>query len=438
MTWPLVPLKRVFLINIWPACGETGWQERRVAVMKQESPSENETRSVRVCLLGGFQMEMAGTSVSDSLNRSSKMWNLLSYLIVHRERNVSQMELVESIWPEEERANPISALKTLLYRTRMLLVPIFGEDVEFVVSFRGGYSWNQKLSCRVDAEEFEDLCRQADSAGHSDEQRLALYRRALALYQGDFLPKLSSELWVVSLSAHYHSLYLQAVKNCGRLLLQNGLYPEMTDLCTRAVEIDSFDEEIHALLIQSYLRQGNLTAALAHYESATDFLYRNLGVKPSESLRALYREIMKERKNLETDLTVIQDGLREQEKEEGAFVCEYGFFKEAYRLEARRALRQGSCVHIALVTVSTPSGELPPLPRLNAVMDMLLDTIKSSLRKGDVISRYSGAQYVLLLPTASFEDGEIVMQRIVSAYYRRHRQKDITISYKLQQLDLEL
>lgn len=102
----------------------------------------------------------------------------------------------------------------------------------------------------------------------------------------------------------------------------------------QASALDGLDEGLHTLIVRSLLRQGRDTAALAHYEKATDLLYRNLGVRPSEELRALYIEIMSTEKTLETDLGVIMGDLKEPASRPGAFVCEYGFFKEAYRLEA--------------------------------------------------------------------------------------------------------
>ena len=134
---------------------------------------------------------------------------------------------------------------------------------------------------------------------------------------------------------------------------------------------------------------------------------------------------------------VIQEHLREAVAIPGAFVCEYGFFKEAYRLEARRAARYGMAVFIGLITVSTPAGEVPELGLLNATMDLLLEVIKTSLRRGDVVSRYSGAQFVIMLPALTYEDGETVMQRIVSNFYRKHKRYLLKLHYKLQQLDLQ-
>lgn len=392
-------------------------------------------RKVSITLLGGFTMNVDEEILTDEVNRSQKIWNVLSYLIVHRDRNVPQSEFIEQFWPDENSSNPVNALKTLLYRVRAMLEPLFGADIDPILSQRGSYSWNRAIECSVDADEFERLCQKAAEARLSDEKRMDLYRRADALYRGDFLPKLSNELWTIPITARYHNLYLKSVKEFAALLEKHEAFEEMAAVCMRTSLIDQLDEEIHILIVRALLRQGKDAAALAHYESATDLLYRNLGVRPSQELRALYTEIMAVEKGLETDLEVIQGDLREAAARPGAFVCEYGFFKEAYRLEARRAARSGQSVHVGLITVSLPDGGVPALNVLGATMDQLLQVMVGNLRRGDVVSKYSGAQFVVMLPAANFEDSTMVMERIVSAFYRQHRRNFLKLSYRLRALD---
>ena len=74
-----------------------------------------------ITMLGGFTMSCAGRSVSDSAGRIHQVWNLLEYLIVNREREVSRDELSEILWDEEECENPQNALKNLVYRARGVL-----------------------------------------------------------------------------------------------------------------------------------------------------------------------------------------------------------------------------------------------------------------------------------------------------------------------------
>lgn len=393
-------------------------------------------KTVSVSMLGGFTLQVDGNLLTDEINRSQKLWNVLCYLLVHRDRNVPQSEFIDLFWPEEGSSNPANALKTLLYRVRALLEPMFPDGLEPILSQRGSYSWNRAVACEVDADRFEALCRRAEDASLPDQDRMELYEQAVALYRGDFLPKLAGQMWVVSLTARYHDLYIAAVKEYAVLLERAERFEEMAEICTRAGGLDPLDEGLHILIVRALLRQGKDAAALERYEAATDLLYRNLGVRPSEELRALYVEIMDVEKGLETDLEVIQDNLREAAARPGAFVCEYGFFKEAYRLEARRAMRNGTCVHVALVTVSLPDGGVPALGVLNTTMDQLLEVLVHNLRRGDVVARYSGAQYVLMLPAANFEDSTMVLERVVTAFYRQHRRNFLKLSYRIRELEL--
>lgn len=393
-------------------------------------------KHIQVSTLGGFRLQIDGQVLTDEINRSQKLWNVLCYLIVHRDRNVPQSELIELFWGEENSANPNNALKTLLYRVRSLLLPLFPDGPDPILSQRGSYSWNPAIACTLDTDQFEALCRQAEEPGHTPEERIALYREACALYQGNFLPKLSTQIWIIPLSARYHALFLAAVKAYAALLDETHAYEEMVRLCTRASQLDPLDESLHVLVVRALLRQGKEAAALSHYEKATDLLYRNLGVRPSEELQELYREIMDTEEGLETNLEVIQSHLKETADRPGAFVCEYGFFREAYRLEARRAARSGACIHLALVTVALPDGGTPPLGILNTTMDQLLEILTGNLRRGDVVSRYSAAQYVVMLPAANFEDSTMVMDRIVTAFYRQHRRNYLKLSYKIRELEI--
>lgn len=391
-------------------------------------------KRVAVTMLGGFRIRVDGNVLTDEINRSQKLWNVLCYLIAHRERTVPQSEFIELFWPEENSANPTNALKTLLYRVRSLLEPLFGEGLEPILSQRGAYAWNPAIACEMDVDRFELLCRRAQDTALPAQKRMALYEEAAEMYRGDYLPKLANQMWVVPISAHYHALYLEAVKEYADLLEHAEKFEAMAELCTRASQLDPLDESLHTLIVRALLRQGKDSAALSHYEKATDLLYRNLGVRPSEELRALYREIMDVEERLETNLEAIQANLREAAQRPGAFVCEYGFFKEAYRLEARRSARSGACVHIALITVSLPDGGVPPLGVLNTTMDQLLEVLVHNLRRGDVVSKYSGAQYVVMLPAANFEDSTMVVERIVNAFYRQHRRNFLKITYRIREL----
>ena len=209
----------------------------------------------------------------------------------------------------------------------------------------------------------------------------------------------------------------------------------MISLCRKASAIDPYDEFIHCQMIKALMAEGSQQAAMRHYEFVTELFYSQLAVNPTEELTALYKEIAKTTNCKEVDLGVIKEGLNEKEKKNLAFYCEYEFFKDIYRLEARSASRNGRAVHVALITILGSNGNDLPKKAQNMAMERLMDMIASNLRRGDVFTRYSLSQYLIMLPSANFENGNAVVLRIIKAFKQRYPKMHVDLRYRLLPLD---
>ena len=392
--------------------------------------------TIQISMFGNLEIINGDKILKETSNRSKKIWNLLGYIIANRHNLLTQNDYIDMLWPDGISSNPINALKTILYRSRSLLEPILINNEPLILSGNGSYYWNNEINCHIDIEDFEQLCNIARSPSTPKAEKIISYDKAIHLYKGDFMSKHSTELWVIPIATHYHNLYLECVKTYLSLLEENNDYKTIITCCKQTLQIDAFDEKVHSFLIRAYLKEGNTIAALNHYDTATDILYQNLGVKPSKELRNLYIDMMKTQQTLEMDLTVIQNDLKESEYKTGAFVCEYGIFQETYRLISRQSARDGRSVYIALITVCEANGNIPPLNILSNIMEELLIVIVNNLRRGDVVSKYSGAQYVLLLPSVTIEDGTLVLERIVKKYYQVNKKTKIQLKYKLRQMEI--
>ena len=391
-----------------------------------------------ITMLGEFTISYKNKRIYDQSNRSKKPWNLLEYLVVNREHAISQDELVNLLWDDEDSENPSGALKVLLHRVRKSLEPVMPDTgEELIILKKGEYSWNQDIVVNVDADEFEQLCKLAgdDSLGYAE--KIELYNRALNLYKGDFLPR-NTEGWVIPIASYYHRLYLQAVRAVIGLYYEEQKYEEIVNLCRKALTIEKTDEALYFDLINALYKSGRQSEALLEYSESTDMFYRKFGISPSKELKSLYKTIIKTTKSLETDLGTIKEDLCEKGEAAGAFFCEYEIFKDVYQLEARACARSGDSIYLCLITLSSTTEEEPSVKTMNRAMEDLMAAINDTLRKGDVFSRYSISQYVILLPTTTFENVEMIMKRISSAFYRRYMKKDIGLQYKLQPLDPKL
>ena len=74
---------------------------------------------------------------------------------------------------------------------------------------------------------------------------------------------------------------------------------------------------------------------------------------------------------------------------------------------------------------------------LGDVMERLSGVLVNSLRRGDVVSQYSAAQFVVLLLSANYEDSDMVMERIVDTYYRHYRRSPVKLTYKVREVELD-
>ncbi len=398
---------------------------------------DNGTRTLKINMFGGFSLSCGDRCVDDRNSRSRKIWMLLEYLIAFRGKDVSQNDLIELLWRDEDAGDPANTLKTLVHRARSLLDELeFVSGKDMILSDRNGsYCFNNDLPCAIDAEEFEKLCAHPLEADPFTDADLNALMEALALYKGDYLPKNALESWVIPINTYYHSMYLKAVFRAVEALWQHDRPADVASVCQKAASIDPYEESLHYNLIKALVATGKAQAAMRHYEQVTKLFFNEFGVNPSEELTALYKEIVKGSNATQLDLGLIKENMKESTLSQGAYCCEFEFFREMYQVEARAASRTGQAVFICLFTVTDYAGSKPNQKVLATAMERLGEAIQNALRRGDVYARFSVSQYIIMLPTASFENAEKVAKRILKRYNDGNYRLPVTLRYTNQPLD---
>ena len=386
---------------------------------------------LRVRMLGSFSLEWNGTSLQDTGNRLQRSWLLLAYILCNRNRAIPLKELIDLLWGEDGSVNPSGVMKTTLHRTRSLLGRLAGaEGPGMILARRGVCLWNPEIEVSLDTDEFESLCRRA-GAEKDEERQLETYLQALALYQGDFLSKYSSEMWVLPISAYFHSLYVQTALEVLPLLARRDRQEEAAALCRQALVLEPYSEVLCQHLLRALLALGESRAAAAVYEDMCKQLADNFGVEPARETRLLYQEALQTVNSQVVSMRTVQEQLREEDSG-GALMCGYDSFKIIYHAEARAVARSGDAVHLCLLSVS--GREALSRRQLDHYMVSLQDLIRSSLRKGDVAARCSVSQFILLLPQATYESSCMVCERLTHSFSDRHPRSQILVRYSVQAL----
>jgi len=377
---------------------------------------ETESVKLRVEMFGEFAIVYNGTRITEQAKKSSKVWRLLQYLIVNRYRVVSQEELLENFCNEDLQANPGSVLRTLVYRARSALEKggLKCSD-SLIIAKSGGYSWNNNIECTTDTEEFEELIK---SAGADDEDRgkqLEQLLQAAALYKGDFLPTSAGDLWVMPLVRWYRTLYLECVQAALELLNEFKRSAEAEGLCAKALAVDPFDENLIEHHLKALIKQGKNEEALVIYKKMESMFFDVLGVDFSDNLRSLYNSIHKQEDKFEMTLDMLMEDWHKDAAAPGAYYCDASLFKTLYHIEVRSLPRSGRSAYI--VRFETKHD---PKARDGGIMKQLGMAIPGCLRMGDLFTRCSPNQYMLMLYSLTYEDCKMLINRILQSLDSKH------------------
>ena len=391
--------------------------------------------TLQVQMLGQFTLRYGDRTISDSDDRSRRVWSLLAYMLYNHGRSFAQEELIHLYWSNGEKsADPGNALKSIFHRIRTALDKLQPGLGRLLIRRKAGrYFWNNVMPLSLDIEDFEAHFHAAEAAG-DDDVRLAEYQAALALYAGDPLPRMTDEIWTIPIVAYYHSLYTRAAAGAIELLEKQERTAEAVALCRRAIHIEPYQEDLYEHLMRGLLRTGDMKGAMSVYEEMSEQLFAHFGVMPSETLRTLYRQATRTVNDRTLTMDEVCSQLAEPAPHGGAMVCEYDFFKILYRAEARSIVRNGHSANICLLSVSGKDGEMLARRSLDPAMNNLQVLVQNNLRRGDVIARCSISQYIILLPQANYENSRMVADRLVSAFYRRYPHSPARLRYTVQPL----
>ena len=393
--------------------------------------------ALKITMLGRFSIQRNDLYIDDSSNRMRKVWLLLAYLIYSRTTRVTQENLLHLLHSsaDEDASDPTGRIKAMFYRARTMLDQLGTGCGHDLIHFKNGcYSWNQGVSLSLDVEEFDRLCTAAGQQS-DDNARLDLYRQALTLYTGDFLPKLSSESWVMPISTYYHQMYLNAVHHTLELLEQRALWSEADELCRRALAIEPYSEHLYQHRMRCLIALDDRAGALLAYEEMSELLFSNFGVMPSDESRQLYRDAARESGSTVVPTGSVRDMLKEPAGSKGALYCEYDFFRLLYQVQARAMIRSGDVVHIALLSVHGRGKKSLPRRSLDTAMNNLQAVIIESLRQGDIVTRCSVSQFIIMLPHANYENSCTVCERISRTFGRQYPHSPASLTFSIQPLE---
>ncbi len=363
----------------------------------------SEQEPIIVQFFGTFSIRQGDTVLSETDNRSKKLWKILQYILANRRRPISPEELMSLIWSEEEQeSRSPSALKTLMHRLRTFLEQLgIEESHHMILRQNGNFVWNPHLPMKVDAEEFQEAIERTKKISLPDE-KLNYLLRAMAIYQGPYLgDKYADEAWASAPAETYRRQYFACYNGAVEILAGDERYDEVIFLSRHAAEFDPDRETYYYNEISSLVALGREQEALSAYERVLDLFYTVYRKTPSPHLRALYRGLTRTEHGVEADLSVIKEDL-EDGRVRGPIRCEYDTFRLLYEQKCLAGLGNEYLILLSVVPISG-KGELPTGKTVDRALGQIERQLCRGLNEGDIYTRYSVTQFLMIIAATDEE-----------------------------------
>lgn len=377
---------------------------------------------IYVQMLGGFSITVGDEKLDLGSNSKANFLKLTEIVLLRGMGGVSKRDLINGIFGHKSLLDENNSLNNLLHQARTQLKKAGMPGRKIIDGKRGVYAPenNPDYEYILDVQEFEDVCLKAKSE-KKDDKKLYYYQKAFGIYGGELLPEFATDYWVILESVRLKRLYDDVVDFLGKHYKEAEDFEALFDLYDKANKIYP-DNGWQIEMIDALILRKEYKTAYELYTKCAHYYQDELEVPIPDALRSCYERLSDNVRVVTDDIRQIQANIiRKDEKLKsemgtrkiGAYLCPFTSFIDVYHVLRRNLERRGSSIFMMLCTLVDYEGKpIQNQEKLNARAEILQQSLSEGLRKGDVYTKYSSSQYLILLIGTKREDCAIIYQRL--------------------------
>ncbi|MGA1863833.1 MAG: BTAD domain-containing putative transcriptional regulator [bacterium] len=243
---------------------------------------------LKIFTMGRFSLEKDGIQLQFSGKAPKKPLELLKLIISFGGRDISEVQLRDTLWPDSDGDLAHRSFTTTLHRLRQLL------GNEKVLCLRDGKLSVDLRYCWVDAWAFEHLLELADEA-FNDENKckaIQLIEKAVDLYKGPFLPGDTGKSWSISYRERLRYKFIHYIDKLGNYKEKTGQLSKAIECFTKGLEADDLAEDFYQHLMVCLLQLGKKSEALSVYRRCKKSLEATMEIEPSLKTQTIYKSLL--------------------------------------------------------------------------------------------------------------------------------------------------
>lgn len=377
------------------------------------TPEKKETLYVK--MFGQFSMLYNGESLLGRRTGESQFISLMQLLLHNRKNGISRETAEEVLFGNRDVENPHHALRSVVYNAKKRLEKAGLPKCTYIVAEKGMLYWTDKIPVESDTEKFEELYKKAQET-KDDGERLKILAETTQCYVGEFLKLYSNTVWIAVEARRYRVMFNHCVEEIVSLLRAKQNYTAMERIGRYAAETAPLCDW-ESVVMEALLGMGKYEDANRYYSDTVNKYFEEKGMQPFKKLTDTLQLMENQFAHPYNALEKIQEGLNESCIKQGPYVCSYPVFQGIYQMLNRLARRSGQPMCLMLCTIVDSKGvSMKEGKQLDELSDRLMEAIRKSIRRSDVVNRYGKGQYLILLMNVDSEDCGVIQKRINSHF----------------------
>jgi DNA-binding SARP family transcriptional activator len=247
--------------------------------------------TLRICLFGKFCVRR-NEQVLDGFD-ARKVQELFCYLLLQRDRSLPRETLASILWPETTTAQSKKNLRQALWQLQSALHSQNESAIDRILLVEPDWvQLNSEADFWLDVVVFEQAFNSVQKipGQELDSSKAQLLQDTVQLYQGPLLEGWYQD-WCLLERERLQSMYLALLDKLMSYCevhhdYETGLLYGMRIMC-----YDRARERTHRRMMRLYYLLGDRAEALRQYERCAAALEEELGIHPSKSTTAIYRQI---------------------------------------------------------------------------------------------------------------------------------------------------
>lgn len=265
----------------------------------------NATDILEIQMFGNFDILFNGHSIFNKGKHVNKIFEILKYMIVNNDKELSPEIICENIWPDKEYMDVRNTVTTYIFRLNKFLKDgnLLKKDISDhlrIVCQKGSYKLIISEKSILDLKKFNRLYEEVENSKDQD-YRGDLILEAIELYRGELLSGANFDSWITPYRNYYRRLFSEMTRIILFTYMNNADYKEILKVCKMIFEVYALDEYANLYYLKALFELNYINEAITHYEYISSRYISELGIQPNKEMKELYLK-MKNKRNINKEL----------------------------------------------------------------------------------------------------------------------------------------